>query len=100
MAQINSGGLTLLAAMTGAGLAVGYIVGNAQPGTDEHKITIVYDVKEGVGLQLDKGIQAQKVPCYPGDPVGRCFLISAKPLEVEPTAVDDPDADIPESSDE
>jgi hypothetical protein len=86
--SIVAGGLATVALV---GLAVQAIKDeSAKP--DEHKITIVYDVKEGIGLQLDKGVQAQKVPCYPGDPVGRCFLISCKPPEVEES--------VPESSDE
>ena len=45
---------------------------------DRH-VRVVYDESNGVRVLFDGSVQAAKAPCYDGDPVGRCYLISCKP---------------------
>ena len=50
----------------------------------EQHIRVVYDVRTGVGLQLNEDVQAVKTQCYDGDPVGKCYMVSCKPPEETP----------------
>lgn len=50
----------------------------------DHKVSVVYEVTNGIKVILAKDVQATKVPCYDGDPEGRCVYISVKPPEEGP----------------